>query len=70
VIYGIALCHLNLKDLPQAQEAFQWGRFCWIRLMLVVDVQPENLEARLKLANVLEDMGQRSEALEMVSEGE
>jgi hypothetical protein len=36
----------------------------------VVEVKPDHLEAKLRLANVLEDMGQKTEALELVSEGE
>jgi hypothetical protein len=37
---------------------------------LVVGADPENLEVKLRMATVLEDMGRRAEALEMVSEGE
>jgi len=32
-------------------------------------VNPSNLEARLRLANVLEETGQKAEALEIVSDG-
>lgn len=35
---------------------------------IVVSVRPDNLDARLKLASVLEELGQKSEALEIVSE--
>jgi general transcription factor 3C polypeptide 3 (transcription factor C subunit 4) len=35
----------------------------------VVSQQPDNLEARLRLANVLDDTGHKAEALEIVSEG-
>jgi general transcription factor 3C polypeptide 3 (transcription factor C subunit 4) len=35
---------------------------------IVVSVQPDNLDARLKLANVLEDSGHKAEALDIVSE--
>lgn len=36
----------------------------------VISVQKSNLEARLELASVLEDMGRKSEALDLVSDGE
>lgn len=39
-------------------------------LHTVVSADPENLEVKLRMATVLEDMGRRAEALEMVSEGE
>lgn len=39
-------------------------------LYIVVSADPENLEVKLRMATVLEDMGRRAEALEMVSEGE
>jgi general transcription factor 3C polypeptide 3 (transcription factor C subunit 4) len=37
---------------------------------IVVGQQPDNLEARLRLANVLDDTGHKAEALEIVSEGD
>jgi general transcription factor 3C polypeptide 3 (transcription factor C subunit 4) len=40
-----------------------------IMLTQVVGQEPNNSEARLRLANVLDDMGQKAEALEIVSEG-
>lgn len=30
---------------------------------------PDNLEAKLRIANVLEDMGRKAEALDIVTEG-
>ena len=35
----------------------------------VTSVDHDNLEAKLRMANVLEDMGRKTEALEIVSEG-
>ncbi|KAK8847416.1 hypothetical protein IAR55_005274 [Kwoniella newhampshirensis] len=57
-IYAIGLCQHHLKNLPEAHEALQW----------VVSNDPENIQARLRLANVLEDMGRKNEALELVSD--
>jgi hypothetical protein len=36
----------------------------------VVSVDPSHYDAQLRLANVLEDMGQKAEALEIVMNGE
>jgi hypothetical protein len=37
--------------------------------MIVVAEDPDHLEARLRLANVLEEDGQKAEALEIVTDG-
>ena len=37
---------------------------------LVVSVAPDNLEAKLRLANILEETGDNAEALDIVSNGE
>nr|XP_019047149.1 hypothetical protein I302_03756 [Kwoniella bestiolae CBS 10118]OCF26079.1 hypothetical protein I302_03756 [Kwoniella bestiolae CBS 10118] len=57
-VYNVGICHHQLKDLQQAQEALSW----------VVENAPDNIAARLRLANVLEDMGRKAEALELVSD--
>ncbi|OCF58798.1 hypothetical protein L486_03288 [Kwoniella mangroviensis CBS 10435] len=57
-VYNVGICHHQLRDLQQAQDALQW----------VVDNAPDNIAARLRLANVLEDMGKKSEALDLVSD--
>nr|XP_018265461.1 uncharacterized protein I303_01827 [Kwoniella dejecticola CBS 10117]OBR87619.1 hypothetical protein I303_01827 [Kwoniella dejecticola CBS 10117] len=57
-VYNIGICHYHLKDYQQAEEALKW----------VVDNSPDNINARLRLANVLEDMGRKAEALELVSD--
>ncbi|WWD21507.1 hypothetical protein CI109_105993 [Kwoniella shandongensis] len=57
-IYAIGLCQHQLKNFQEAHEALQW----------VVSNDPENIQARLRLANVLEDMGRKNEALELVSD--
>ncbi|WWC67957.1 uncharacterized protein I206_101876 [Kwoniella pini CBS 10737] len=57
-VYNVGICHHHLKDLHQAEEALKW----------VVDNSPDNINARLRLANVLEDMGRKAEALELVSD--
>ncbi|WRT64759.1 uncharacterized protein IL334_001693 [Kwoniella shivajii] len=57
-VYHVGICHHNLKNLHEAQEALQW----------VVTSEPDHINARLRLANVLEDMGRKAEALELVSD--
>jgi hypothetical protein len=37
--------------------------------MIVVAEDPDHLEARLRLANVLEETGDKAEALEIVTDG-
>ena len=38
-------------------------------LIIVVAEDPDHLEARLRLANVLEETGEKAEALEIVTDG-
>ncbi|WVQ98069.1 hypothetical protein IAU59_005191 [Kwoniella sp. CBS 9459] len=57
-VYAVGVCHHQLKNLQQARDALQW----------VMENDPENINARLRLANVLEDMGHKAEALDLVSE--
>jgi hypothetical protein len=38
-------------------------------LIVVVAEDPDHLEARLRLANVLEETGEKAEALEIVTDG-
>ncbi|WVF69789.1 hypothetical protein IAT40_004568 [Kwoniella sp. CBS 6097] len=57
-IYAVGVCHHQLKNMQQARDALQW----------VMENDPENINARLRLANVLEDMGHKAEALDLVSE--
>ncbi|WWC86899.1 uncharacterized protein L201_001778 [Kwoniella dendrophila CBS 6074] len=57
-VYNVGICHHQLRDLHSAQEALQW----------VVSNAPDNINARLRLANVLEDMGKKAEALDLVSD--
>lgn len=59
VIFKLAVCQHQLKRNAEAHESLKW----------VVEASPANVEARLELASVLEDMGKRTEALEIVSEG-
>ncbi|OCF32590.1 hypothetical protein I317_00359 [Kwoniella heveanensis CBS 569] len=57
-IYAVGICQHQLKNHSQARDALQW----------VMENDPENINARLRLANVLEDMGHKAEALDLVSE--
>jgi general transcription factor 3C polypeptide 3 (transcription factor C subunit 4) len=72
---AMGICHQHLKDNAAALEALRWGEsnsgsYCVLPVLIniVVSVQPDNLDARLRLANVLEDSGHKAEALDMVSE--
>lgn len=73
-IYAIGICHQQMKDYSQALEALRWGEPYVSELAYaynnpVVSVDEENLEARLRLANILEETGQKGEALEIVTQG-
>ncbi|ORX38805.1 hypothetical protein BD324DRAFT_655212, partial [Kockovaella imperatae] len=58
LIYAIGICHQGLKEYPGALEAFQW----------VATEDEENLEARVRMANVLDELGRKAEALEVITE--
>ncbi|KIY33595.1 general transcription factor 3C polypeptide 3 (transcription factor C subunit 4) [Cryptococcus gattii E566] len=58
LIYKIGVCQWKMGDLEEALEALQW----------VASEVPDNLEAKLRIANVLEDMGRKAEALDIVTE--
>lgn len=76
-IYHIGVCHHQTKDLSQAVDALRWGSSTFIPCPprgvkadgVVAKNDPGNLEARLRLATVLEEQGNKAEALEIVSEG-
>ncbi|WOO80159.1 Transcription factor tau subunit sfc4 [Vanrija pseudolonga] len=58
VIFKLGLCQHNLQRYDAALESLRW----------VVDMDKSNTEARMALARVLEDMGQKDEAYEIVTE--
>ncbi|WVN89418.1 uncharacterized protein L203_104641 [Cryptococcus depauperatus CBS 7841] len=58
LIHKIGVCQWKLGDLDEALEALEW----------VANVDPENFEAKLKMASVLEDLGRKAEALDIITE--
>ncbi|ODO08005.1 hypothetical protein I350_03588 [Cryptococcus amylolentus CBS 6273] len=58
LIFKIGVCQWKTGALDSALEALQW----------VTSIDPDNLDARLKTASVLEDMGRKAEALDLVTE--
>ncbi|KAL1412045.1 transcription factor TFIIIC subunit tfc4 [Vanrija albida] len=58
VIFKLGLCQHNLQRYDAALESLRW----------VVEMDKSNTEARMALARVLEDMGQKDEAYEIVTE--
>jgi len=75
-IYHMAICQHELKQFTQAHEALRWGQLQSLLRRskgltdVVIENDPGNIEAKMRLANVLEDTGKKVEALELVSEGE
>lgn len=70
IIFKLGLCQHNLQRYEPALESLRWG-MC-LRMdqahSPVVEMEKSNTEARMALARVLEDMGQKDEAYEIVTE--
>lgn len=60
VIYALGVCLHQTGKPDQAVEYLRW----------VINEDEDHLEARLRLANVLEEQGHKAEALEIVTEGQ
>ncbi|GMK54381.1 hypothetical protein CspeluHIS016_0109670 [Cutaneotrichosporon spelunceum] len=57
VVYKMGICLHQLKRFSEAHESLEWA----------VSVMPDDSEVLLAFAGVLEDMGRKTEALEMVA---
>ena len=74
MVFEIAICHHQLKAHAEALEALRYREWSFTASLMesltsVTSVDPKNYEARLRMATVLDEMGQKDEALDIVDEG-